>query len=50
MKTPEFGKIKYRKNENMKLYPDIRKAHTMLKWKAKIHFLNAIEKVINSYR
>ena len=46
----EFGKIKYRKNENMKLYPNIKKARDKLKWRPKINFNHGIKIVINSYR
>ena len=46
----QFGKIKYRENENMKLYPNIKKARTILKWKPKITFNRGIKTVINSYR
>ena len=47
---PQFGKIKYRKDENMKVYPIINKAHTELKWKPKIDFDKGIKIVINSFR
>ena len=30
---PQFGKIKYRKDENMKVYQNIKKAYIKLKWK-----------------
>jgi len=46
----EFGKIKYRENENMKLYPNIKKARDKLKWRPKINFNHGIKIVINSYR
>ena len=46
---PQFGKIKYRKDENMKVYPIINKAHTELKWKPKIDFDKGIKIVINSF-
>ena len=47
---PQFGKIKYRKDENMKIYPNIKKARVKLKWTPKINFNNGIKTVINSYR
>ena len=31
----QFGKIKYRKDENMKVYPNINKARAKLKWQPK---------------
>ena len=47
---PQFGKIKYRENENMQLYPNIKKACVKLKWRPKINFNDGIKTVINSYR
>ena len=47
---PQFGKIKYRKDENMKLYPNINKAVTKLKWRPKVNFNQGIRTVINSFR
>ena len=46
----KFGKIKYRKDENMKLYPDIRKAKKKLKWRPKFNFYKGIKITINSYK
>ena len=46
---PQFGKIKYRKGENMKLYPNIKKAEKKLKWKPKINFNRGLKAVINSF-
>ena len=48
--SAQFGKIEYRKNENMQLYPNIKKARVKLKWTPKINFNNGIKTVINSYR
>jgi len=47
---PQFGKIKYRKDENMKLYPDINKAYKILNWRPKINFKKGIKIVINSFK
>ena len=47
---PLFGKIKYRKSENMKLFPNIKKAKKILKWKPKINFKQGILMAINSYK
>ena len=47
---PQFGKIKYRKDENMKVYPDIQKAFIQLKWKPKVNLNQGIKIVINSFR
>ena len=46
----QFGKIKYREDENMELYPDIKKARKKLKWSPKINFNHGIKIVINSFR
>ena len=46
---PQFGKIKYRKDENMKVYPNIKKARIKLKWQPKIDFSRGIKSVINSF-
>ena len=47
---PQFGKIKYRKNENMALYPKVEKARIKLKWKPKFSFNRGIKTVINSFK
>ena len=50
-KTYQRGvKQKYRENENMRLYPNIKKARIILKWRPKIRFDKGIKTVINSYR
>ena len=46
----QFGKIKYIQDENMKLYPNIKKARIKLNWKPKINFNREIKIVINSFR
>ena len=43
-----FGKIKYRNLENMKLYADISKAKKILRWKPTIGFNKGLELTINS--
>ncbi len=47
---PQFGMIKLRKDEIIKLYPDISKAFNILKWKPKISFEDGIKKTINSFK
>ena len=47
---PQFGKISYRKGENMKLYPNINKARIKLRWKPKMNFNRGIKIVINSFK
>ena len=47
---PEFGKMKLRKEESLKLYPSIRKAKKILNWKPKKNFNSQIKKVINFYK
>ena len=46
---PEFGKIKFRKDEMLKLYPDIKKAKKILNWSPKISFNHGINSTINYY-
>ena len=48
--SPMFGKVKYRKYENMKLYPSITKAKSKLRWKPKLNFNQGINLVISSYK
>ena len=47
---PLFGKIKYKKNTNMRLYPNITKAKKILKWKPKLNFVKGLNLTINSFR
>jgi nucleoside-diphosphate-sugar epimerase len=46
---PQFGEIKLRKEEQMKIYPDIFKARRTLNWKPKINFLDGLKKTIKYY-
>ena len=48
--TPEFGKVPYRKGENMSLYADISKAKLLLEWEPLVIIEEGIEKVINYYQ
>ena len=47
--NPQFGEIKLRKEEQMKIYPDISKARRILNWKPKISFLKGLAKTIKYY-
>ena len=47
--NPKFGKIKLRKDETNKLYPNIKKARKLLKWKPKIKLNSGLKKTINYY-
>ena len=47
---PLFGKIKLRKDEILKVYPDINKAKNKIKWKPKISFKKGLKITIDSYR
>jgi len=47
---PQFGEIKLRKDEILKLYPDTRRAKQILKWKPKISFQFGLKKTINHYK
>ena len=46
---PQFGKIKLRKDEVIKVYPSISKAKKKLKWKPKTKFTKGIKKTIEFY-
>jgi len=47
---PQFGKIKYRLQENMRLYADIEKAKKLLNWEPKVNLDEGLEKTINYYK
>ena len=46
---PQFGKIKLRKEEQIKIYPDIGKVKKILNWRPKINFLKGLAKTIQYY-
>ena len=46
---PLFGKIKFRKEEMLKIYPSLFNAKKFLGWKAKVSFEKGILKTINFY-
>ena len=45
---PEFGKIKLRKDEVLKLYPSIYKAKKILNWKPKITIEKGIKDLLRN--
>ena len=47
---PLFGKVKLRKDEILKVYPDINKAKNKINWKPKISFKEGLKATIDSYR
>ena len=47
--NPLFDKIKLRKEEQMKIYPNISKARRILKWKQKTNFTKGLAKTIEYY-
>ena len=47
--NPQFGKIKLRREEQMKIYPNICKAKKFLNWKPKVNFLTGLKKTIQYY-
>ena len=47
---PQFGEIKYRPQENMKLYADIEKAKKLLHWEPKVKLETGLIKTIMYYR
>ena len=46
---PQFGKIKLRKDEIIKLYPNIKKAKRKINWKPQISFERGIKSTIKFY-
>ena len=47
---PQFNKIPFRKNENLKLYPSINKISRILGWKPKTNLNQGLVKTINYYK
>ena len=47
---PEFGKVKFRKDEILKLYPSIQKAKQLIGWYPKVRFDQGIISTINFYK
>jgi len=47
---PEYGKIKFRKDEILKLYPSINKISRILGWRPKTNFDEGLVKTINYYK
>jgi nucleoside-diphosphate-sugar epimerase len=48
--NPQFNKIPFRKNENLKLYPSINKIKRLLQWKPKTNLDLGLVKTIDYYR
>jgi len=46
---PQFGRIKLRKDEILKTYPNIKKAKKIIKWIPKISFYKGLKSTINFY-
>ena len=46
---PQFGKIKLRKDEFLKTYPNIMKAKNKMNWSPKISFKNGLKSTIKFY-
>ena len=46
---PQFGKIKLRKDEILKLYPNIKKAKNIINWKPRISFNKGLKSTIKFY-
>ena len=47
---PLFGKIKLRKDEILKVYPDINKAKNTIGWRPKTSFKKGLQTTFNSFR
>jgi dTDP-glucose 4,6-dehydratase len=48
--NPLFGRIKLRKEELLKIYPDLKNAKNILNWKPRVDFNTGIKKTINFYQ
>jgi nucleoside-diphosphate-sugar epimerase len=48
--SPQFGKVKYRKGENMALYADISKAKKLLSWQPATKLSKGLDKTISYYQ
>ena len=46
---PQFGKIKLRKDEILKLYSNIKKAEKKINWRPKILFKKGLKSTIKFY-
>ena len=46
---PQFGIIKLRKDEILKLYPSIKKAENKINWRPKISFNRGLKSTIKFY-
>ena len=47
---PVFGVLNLRIDESMKIYPELKKAKNLLKWKSRVSLNKGLEKSINYYR
>ena len=47
---PLFGKVKLRKDEILKVYPDINKARNKINWRPKISFKKGLKATIDSFK
>jgi len=47
---PQFGKIKYKKNENMRVFCNPQKTKKKLKWLSKVKILSGLSKTIKYYK
>jgi len=47
---PLFGKVKLRKDEILKVYPDINKAKNKINWRPKISFQKGLKVTIDSFK
>ena len=47
---PDWGKIKLRKDELLKLYPNTQKIKKILNWEPKVNFNKGLKRTINYYK
>ncbi len=48
--SPRYGKVRLRKEENLDVYPDIKKAKKILKWKPKVNWKKGLDKTIKYFQ
>ncbi len=48
--TPDYGKIKLRKDEMLKIYPDISKTKKILNWEPKTSFKKGLKMTVQYYK
>ena len=48
--SPKYGKVRLRKEENLDVYPNIKKAKKILNWKPKVNWKSGLNKTIRYFQ